>query len=489
MATAEAATAAAARDLPEAEGGRIGPIRRLGQRLARAMPAWPRLRRPGRLAPEAAPFQDELEALLEEPPPPLLRGVHWLVAALFAALLAGAALARVEVVVTGPGRLAPDAPPIVLQPMERAVLRQLLVRPGEAVRRGQVLALLDPSFAEADRAALAAQHRALAAHLARLEAEHAGAPPPPVGADLDALLQAALHARRHAFLAARMRALEEEIAGQEAALRALRESDASLAEQVAVARDVEAMRARLVEGQLGSRLNLLAARAQRLQAEQQREQNRARATELRHALEARRAERQGFLEDWRRQLLEETVRVRGELARVEEALGKATRLAELTVLAAPEDGTVLEVARRSAGSVLREAEPLVSLVPAGAPLIAEVALRSADIGHVRSDAPVTVKVDAFPFQRHGALSGRLRAVAQDSGGPGLERAPAPATSGGAVHRAQVALAPPALAGLPEGARPIPGMTVTAEILVGTRSVLSYLLLPLLRGVEESMREP
>jgi HlyD family secretion protein len=171
-------------------------------------------------------------------------------------------------------------------------------------------------------------------------------------------------------------------------------------------------------------------------------------------------------------------------------LAKATRLAELTVITAPEDGTVLEVARRSAGSVLREAEPLVTMVPAGAPLIAEVTLRSSDIGHARPGDRVVVKVDAFPFQRHGSLDGRLRAVAQESRTPrpGGEEADGPAGSG-AMHRAQVTLAPPALRGLPDGAAPTPGMTVTAEIHVGARSVLSTFLLPLLRGAAESLREP
>lgn len=488
MAAADAASGLRARDLagpapmPAGTPRRDGLLRRLRIRLVGGRPP-----KPPPLAPEAASFQDPLEALLAEPPPRLLRRLHWLVAALFVVLLLGAALADVDVVVAGQGQLAPDAPPIVLQPMERAVLRELLVKPGDVVRRGQVLARMDSSFAEADRATLSAQRRTLAAHQARLEAELAGQPLPPVSTDLDALLQAGLHARRQSLLAARLRALDEEIQGQEAALRVLTETDASLGEQVSVARDVEAMRARLVEGQLGSRLNLLAARAQRLAAEQQREQARGRALELRHGLASRRAERQGFLDDWRRQLLEEAVRIRGELARVEEALVKAARLAELTVVAAPEDGTVLDVARRSAGSVLREAEPLVSLVPAGAPLIAEVALRSADIGHARIGAPVVVKVDAFPFQRHGALQGRLRAVGQDSSGARLGGdAQGPAA---AVHRAHVALQPAALARLPEGARPIPGMTVSAEIMVGTRSVLSYLLFPLLRGVSESMREP
>ena len=437
-------------------------------------------RRPPGPAPEAVPFQDPLEAVIAEPPPPLLRGVHWLVAALFAALIGIAAVAQVDVVVTGAGRLAPDAPPIVLQPMERAVIREIRVRPGEAVRQGDVLALLDPSFAEADRAALAAQRATLAATLARLEAELAGLPAPDAP-DPDTRLQAGLQAQREAVVATRLRAFDEEMQGQRTAIRALEHAEAAAAEQVAIARDVEALRARLLEGQIGSRLALLDARARRIAAEQQRDQDRSRLEALRHALAQKQAERQGFLDDWRRQALEETARLRAELARVEEALAKAMRLAELTTILAPADGTVLDVARRSAGSILREAEPLVTLVPAGAPLIAEVALRSADVGQARPGDAAVVKVDAFPWQRHGALSGRLRAIAQDSRGE--EGAPAPPAA--ALHRAQVVLEAARL----EGGTPMPGMTVTAEIHVGSRSVLETLLQPLIRGARESLREP
>ena len=264
----------------------------------------------------------------------------------------------------------------------------------------------------------------------------------------------------------------------------MQEADAALAEQVAIARDVEALRLRLLEGQIGSRLQFLEARARRIAAEQQREQDRGRLQALRHTLAQKQAERQGFLDDWRRQLMEELARLRGELDRAEESLVKATRLAELTVLTAPDDGTVLEVARRSAGSVLREAEPLISLVPAGAPLIAEIALRSADIGQTRPGDTVVVKVDAFPFQRHGALGGVLRAIAQDSQLPRAEGEPP-----GPHHRAQITITGDTLRGLAPGTRPTPGMTVTAEIHVGTRSVLATLLLPLIRGVQESLREP
>ncbi len=440
----------------------------------------PRRRRAPGPTPEAVPFQDPLEAVMAEPPPRLLRGVHWLVAALFAGLVAVAALAQVDVVVTGAGRLAPDAPPIVLQPMERAVIREIRVRAGDIVRRGDVLALLDPSFAEADRAALAGQRQSLTATLARLDAELAGAPAPDAP-DRDAQLQAGLQAQRAAFVATRLRALDEEMQGQRTAIRALEDADAAAAEQVTIARDIEALRARLLEGQIGSRLALLDARARRIAAEQQREQDRSRLDTLRHALAQKQAERQAFLDDWRRQALEEVARLRAELARVDEAHGKAVRLAELTTIVAPADGTVLEVARRSAGSILREAEPLVTLVPAGAPLIAEVALRSADVGHARPGDVAVVKVDAFPWQRHGALQGRLRAIAQDSRGEDG----APAAPAAAQHRAQVTLDAPVLA----GGVPLPGMTVTAEIHVGSRSLLGTLLQPLIRGARESLREP
>ncbi len=96
-----------------------------------------------------------------------------------------------------------------------------------------------------------------------------------------------------------------------------------------------------------------------------------------------------------------------------------------------------------------------------------------------------VKLDAFPYQRHGTLSGRLRSVRMETaqspnGGPNASVL---------THRGQVDLTGDHLRALPEGTRPIPGMSVTAEIKVGTRSVISYFIYPLIRGFDESIREP
>lgn len=442
--------------------------------------------KPRPIATEAIGFQGELDDLLAEIPPPFLGGAHYLVALLFVLLIGIAAVAEVDVVVTGQGRLAPDAPPIMLQPLERAIIREMRVRPGDVVRAGQVLALLDTTFSDADTATLTAQRRLLSAQASRIDSELAGTPMP-ASLQPDLLLQSALQSQRDAVRATRLRFYDEDIAGITASIRSLDEAAGLRAQQAALARDVESMRSDLAERQVGSRLNLLGARSQRIQAEHELAQTRNRITELRHTLLSKQAERQSFIGDWQRLLMEDGIRTRAELARVEEQLAKAHRLGELTAMIAPQDGIVLDVARRSVGSVLREAEALITLVPLGVPLIAEITLRSADIGHARPGDPVTVKIDAFPFQRHGTLQGRLRAVAPESGQRN-ESGEARMGSAG-MHAGQVELPVQSLAGLPEGSRITPGMTLTAEIKVGTRNLLSYFLNPLTRGLQEAIREP
>jgi HlyD family secretion protein len=429
----------------------------------------PRLRRFARAPkpdPAILPFQDDLDALIAEPTPRLLRWWPALGAALLATLVAIAAVAKVDVVVTASGRLASEAPPVVLAPIDRAVLRDLLVRPGERVSAGQVLAVLDSTFTTADRDALRAQRRSLAAQRDRLEAELAGTTP--LAADAESRLQGEVLVQRSATLAARLAALDAELSALRAAHDSERRAGAGLSAQLAIAAEVESMRARLVESQVGSRIALLGARSSRLEAEREMERHAARLQELDLRLAARTAERDAFQRDWRRQLVEDLARLRPDLARIEEQLAKADRLDALTLLRAP-------------ASLVREGEAIATLVPAGGPLVAEVALRSAETGRLHEGATATLKVDAFPWRQHGTLAGSLRAVSRES-------YPDQA-SGTALHRGHVAIAAPHLANLPEGAGLLPGMTLSAEIKVGTRRILDLFLDPLLRGLNESLREP
>ena len=105
---------------------------------------------------------------------------------------------------------------------------------------------------------------------------------------------------------------------------------------------------------------------------------------------------------------------------------------------------------------------------------------------------VALKVDAFPFQRHGMLTGSLRAVGAESfganeGGGGTSSYTPPIPGG--YHRSQIELTNATLRGIADKSNLIAGMTLTAEIKVGSRSVISYFLYPIRRGLSESLREP
>jgi HlyD family secretion protein len=252
------------------------------------------------------------------------------------------------------------------------------------------------------------------------------------------------------------------------------------------------MRSGLWKNKLASKIQYLEAQSLRLRSERELRDATDRLTELRHSARSRRAERQAFIDEWRRALTEDLVAKRAEMARLNESLVKANRLLLLVQIIAPEDGVVLEVASRSVGSIMREAEPLITLVPSNAPVIAEVTIASADVGYTSIGDPVSVKVDAYPYQRHGMVEGRLASISEASfstQGTGSDPSRPLPPSRGAVHRARIELTQKELGKMPEGARLTPGMTVTADIKVGSRTVMSYFLNPVTRGLDESMREP
>jgi HlyD family secretion protein len=171
------------------------------------------------------------------------------------------------------------------------------------------------------------------------------------------------------------------------------------------------------------------------------------------------------------------------------------RVNNLIVIVAPEDGVVLDIANRSVGSVLREAEPLVILIPTTVPLISEIQLHSSSVGEAAVGDSVLIKIDAYPFQRYGGLKGRIRSISQEShagtGAADLEAVANKRASGvgGGMHRVAVALETTRPERLPEHRKLFPGMTVTGEIYLGKRRIINYILMPLLRGLNESFREP
>jgi len=230
---------------------------------------------------------------------------------------------------------------------------------------------------------------------------------------------------------------------------------------------------------------LLDAQDRLLEAQRSMEMARNKQIEIGRELAATEAEKASFEAGWRQKTMEELLSISRERDTVNEQLQKADKRNQLVVLSSPTDAVVLDIAKLSQGSVVQAAEKLFTLVPLGAELEAEVQVDSTDVGYLKLGDITHVKLDAYPFQQHGMLDGTLRTISEDA----FRRE---ATSGAgmdAYYVSRVKLANSRLKKMSEQAKLLPGMTLNAEIVVGKRSVMSYLLWPLTKAMDESIREP
>ena len=197
--------------------------------------------------------------------------------------------------------------------------------------------------------------------------------------------------------------------------------------------------------------------------------------------------------DYRRQLQTERADVAAQFDRAQQDLAKQSHRQGLLELRAPQGGVVKDLATHTAGTVASPGTILMTLVPEGDRLIAEVWVSNEDVGFVRQGQKVKLKLAAFQFQKYGLIQGKVLQVTADAS----EAPPGPRTeqqtgrdrpSGPLSFRAIVELDAQELAA--DGQRyPLQaGMQVASEIHLGTRTVLEYLLSPVQKAFHDAARE-
>jgi len=443
----------------------------------------------------AVAFQPDAVVIEERPLPFVARSVVYIIAALIISAAVWASLAQVDRVVTARGKLITVDPMIVVQPLETSVIRSIDVGVGDYVKAGAVLATLDPTFTESQEVATRERLNSMRAEAARLSAEIYQKPFP--SADVDRTLdpkylalQTAVYNHRHAEYTAAVASSEADVARYEASLATNREAQAGLAERLKVVTQIEGMRKELYALSAGSKLNLLTSQLDRLNLSDQLSEKKSQEKELLQQVAAAREQREKYINNWVREAGERLTTVQQDMATAAQQLAAAERRRQLVVLRAPEDGVVLELGQRSIGSVAKEAEPLVTLVPMGNRIEAEVDVDSADVARLRVGDETRVKLDALPYQRHGTIEGTLRVITENSFQPDKNARPTDKPDGQpAFFRARIKLGRMQLRNVPVDFRLIPGMTTTAEMVVGKRTVISYLLDPVVRLFDEGLREP
>ena len=405
--------------------------------------------------------------------------------------IAIAALTKVDrIVVSVGGKIVPTRLVNVFQPMDVSLIRSIDVREGERVREGQVLATLDPTFTAANVNQLRQQIASLEAQITRIEAELADRPLVfPNSSDPDfanyAALQRALYDQRRSQYKAQVDSYEAKIQQVKATIQKLEGDEGRYQQREEIAKDIEAMRATLAKSGSGSRLNLLISQDARLEMMRSLENTHNSLIESRHNLESLRADREAFIQQWSTQLSQDLVTARNSLDTARAEFEKAAKLQDLVRLTAPEASVVLTVAKLSPGSVLKAGDPFITLMPASTPVEAEAQILSRDIGFLRVGDRCVLKIDAFKFVAHGTAEGTVRWIS--AGAFTLDDDGKPVDA--AYYKVRCSVDATHFTGVPANFRLIPGMTLVADVNVGTRSVAEYLLEGMLRGFYEAMREP
>lgn len=377
-------------------------------------------------------------AQVVEPAPAATWAVYLMLAAL-AVALAWAALAQVDIVAKAPARVVPEGREQVIASLEGGILRELLVREGQAVAKGQPLALLDPTRVEAQQAEGATRRAALQATLVRLTAEVLGkAPEFP-----DELPRDVVEAEMDSY-AARQRALQEAVAAQQRSI-ALLNRELGVAEAMSgkgLMSEVEVMR--------------LKRQANELQLQVSERGNR-----------------------FRQDAQAELVKARNELALLDEQMVVRDDAMRRSTLVSPVKGIVKVVRHHTPGGVVAPGATVMEVVPVADSVLIEARVRPADIGFVRVGQPVEIKLSAYEYTIFGALKGTVEVLSPDAlGDP--ERA---AQAGGTWYRALVRADGAGFQNKGQVLPVMPGMTGSAEIRTGQRSVMAFLLTPMLKSGE------
>lgn len=433
-------------------------------------------------------FVSVVNSIDAEPEPRTARMTLWALGAFVFVGLSWAGFATLDRIVSARGKIVTAAPTIVVQPFESATIKSINVKIGDVVKANTVLAHLDPTFALANIGQIRAKVDSLNATIARLEAEKAGRNYiySAQGASPYQELEHAIWLERRTKFAAQISSFQERMSAAQAGISALNQESNNFRARLALSREVEEMRTKLMERGFGSKLNVLVARDARIGIESNLIASENSQNDTRHRLAALRAERDVFSRGWYTEIVQELVVKRNERDGLQEQLSKAQRIKDMVELRTPVDSVVLDIAPRSVGSVVSSAEPLFRLVPADAKLEVEASVEASQLSRVAVGDIVQIKLDAYPYQEHGMLTGKITTISGDSFTNERETSNAPQ---GSFYRVRIAVAPGGLHDVPAPFRITPGMPLTAEIKIGKRSVLSYLTRPITRSVDQSMREP
>lgn len=432
---------------------------------------------------ELASYFSQSIMLEESDPPRLASLLIRATLALFVGFVLWAFFTNVDEAAVVPGEIVPSGSTRTVQHLEGGIVAEILVGNGEVVQAGEEILILDGSAAKAELARHKVRAAALKARAARLRALASGGAAD--FAEIDPAYSDLVDDERY-LLAAQIEThrqqrdtLALQIREQEKSLRTLRAQLRNQSESVILHEQQVITREALLKKGLVSKIVV---------TENKQAANRARGKlmEIEGQIAKNReftAETKGRLADLsvsaEKDALDEMNKVLGELAEVEEAMARTQDAVSRLKITSPVYGIVNALQVNSLGDVVAPGAPIAEVVSLNEELVVEARISPRDIGHIRTGQSVKVKVEGYDYSRYGSVNGTLSRLSASS----LKD-----PEGEPYFKGVLELEQEYLGANAEDLPILPGMTVTADIKTGERSILSYLLKPINRSLGSAFSE-
>ncbi len=431
-------------------------------------------------------FDPDILRLQQEAPSPLPRAILWGVLALLTCLLLWALFGRLDIIAVAHGKLVPQSSMKIVQAADSGIVKQLLVSEGDRVQKGQVVARMDAIFSDADNRTLDTELALKQLQLRRIDAELSGKALTSLPEDPAELFSEVLkqyQARRQSWLDA-LESARATRARAEQDLKGSLEIERKLEETLPMYRQQSEAFQKLVEKGYVSKLVASEKSRELIEREQDLRAQHHNVKSLRATIVQADKQAAQISSSYREELQNERVEAEGEYRRLQQELEKQTHRHDLLEVRAPQDGIVKDISTHTPGTVVSPGAVLMTLIPMNDPLEAEVWVSQIDAGFVRAGQDVRVKVAAYSFQKYGMLEGKVDQISPDA--IDQEEAMRSGTQG---YRTMITLQGNELESHTGQRYTLtPGMQVSAEIHLGNRSVIEYLLSPVQKTVHDAGRE-
>ncbi|MGS2723798.1 HlyD family type I secretion periplasmic adaptor subunit [Porticoccus sp. GXU_MW_L64] len=427
----------------------------------------------------------------ETPPNPAGRFVAWSLLTLFTIAVIWACVGQVNIVAVAEGKIIPSGQIKQIQPSEKGVVKTIFVKEGQIVQQGDPLIELDQTLTFADQERIAEDLKFTTATISRQQvladilntpkkqldyvelSDYASQQNTTDTEQLALLWQEwrTFQSRRESLIAEK----QERTAEQQASKERIKQLQATIP---LLTKRVGAIKS-LKDKNLAAESTWMELEEQRIQQTQSLEIEKATQQQMTSAIQKVEKQLNALQAETLSQTLTSIAEQKRQKQNLLQELNKAKDLNKRQILYAPISGKVQQLAIHTIGGVVTPAQPIMLIIPSEAELEVEAWLENKDIGFVYVGQEAEVKINTFPFTKYGIIEGEVIDMTQDAVADEQQQF---------RYKMKVSMSKSIIQVNDRAVNLIPGMTVSAEIKTGKRKLIEYLLTPLMRYRQESVRE-